>query len=638
MPVTEPPPVRKSDRPVTQRPGGAASLIGATVSGRYRIDSILGEGGMGTVYAAEHTLMRKRVAIKVLHPDMSRMPDMVARFEREAMAAGHIDHPNIAAATDFGQLADGSFFLVLELVVGENLRELIARGPLGVSRALHIGRQISGALSRAHALGVVHRDLKPDNVMLVTRGADMDFVKVLDFGIAKVPILEIGAQPPPSTTGEAPMSASPKVLTQVGMIYGTPEYMAPEQALGQAVDARADLYAVGVLLFEMLTAHRPFDHHNMATLLGMQVTAPVPAMAEVAPDVQVPTPIEAVVRRLLAKDPAQRFATADELMQALDEAGRVTLPTDIAMSVGSPGDPTAASTVDGASASLLLPPDSASSARRVAQLVALGVLAVVSVGALSAWLLSRPASSTALPVPTAPTSAPSSVAVAPSPPVSAAPSPAPAPPPEDPLAAVVAAADGSLAKGDTAAAIRAIAPLEEANASRADVHRILERAYAKTHDRAAALREADAWLAADPSATADFGLQADVGEIATHPNLSDTAIPLLGSRMGAPGVDILYDLAYASHQATSVARRARAALAQPDVRGHAGPAASLLLDLRDAATCDAKRALLPRARTDGDRRSLALLQPLGAGRGACMRGDPDLAATIAAVRQRAGMP
>src|SRR6516165_11924429 len=205
---------------------GAASLVGRVLSERYRIESVLGEGGMGAVYLAQHVLMRKRLAVKVLHPEMTRMPEMVARFEREAMAAAHIEHPNVAAATDFGKLEDGSFFLVLEYVEGTSLRDLIAKGPLGAERALHIAYQMASALARAHALGIVHRDLKPENVMLVERDGDPNFVKVLDFGIAKVPVGELASASPASAQGSAP-----QVLTQMGMVYGTPEYMAPEQAL-----------------------------------------------------------------------------------------------------------------------------------------------------------------------------------------------------------------------------------------------------------------------------------------------------------------------------------------------------------------------------------------------------------------------
>src|SRR5258708_3961734 len=214
------------DSPAPAPPAGATSLVGKVLSDRYRIESVLGEGGMGAVYLAEHVLMHKRLAVKVLHPEMTRMPEIVARFEREAMAAAHIEHPNVAAATDFGKLDDGAFFLVLESVEGTSLRDLIAKGPLGVERALHIAYQIGSALARAHSLGIVHRDLKPENVMLVEREGDQNFVKVLDFGIAKVPVGEFSSERPGSDAGP--------VLTQLGMVYGTPEYMAPEQALGQA--------------------------------------------------------------------------------------------------------------------------------------------------------------------------------------------------------------------------------------------------------------------------------------------------------------------------------------------------------------------------------------------------------------------
>ena len=209
--------------------------IGTLLAERYRIDALVGEGGMGAVYSAEHVLMRKRFAVKVLRRELTSVPEVVARFEREAMAAGNIEHPNVAAATDFGKLADGAVFLVLEFVSGHSLRDEIARGPFAVDRALHIARQIASALSAAHAQGIVHRDLKPENVMLVEKGGDPDFVKVLDFGIAKVPLGDV-----PSS---GPKQGNP--ITKAGMVFGTPEYMAPEQALGQTVDGRADLYALG---------------------------------------------------------------------------------------------------------------------------------------------------------------------------------------------------------------------------------------------------------------------------------------------------------------------------------------------------------------------------------------------------------
>ncbi|HMJ10465.1 MAG TPA: serine/threonine-protein kinase [Polyangiaceae bacterium] len=288
-------------------PSGDDPRVGSVLADRYRIDALLGEGGMGRVYAAEHVLMRKRLAVKVLHRELTTVPEVVQRFEREAMAAANIDHPNVAAATDFGKLADGAVFLVLEYVQGKNLRDEIAAGPLGVERALHITRQIASALASAHALEIVHRDLKPENVMLVEKSGDGDFAKVLDFGIARVPIGEV------SGTGR---SSSP--ITKVGMVFGTPEYMAPEQALGQPVDGRADLYALGVIAYEMVSGVRPFSSKSPVGILGQQLSKPPPPFAERAPGVLVSPSVEQVIMRLLAKDASDRYQTAVELVEALD--------------------------------------------------------------------------------------------------------------------------------------------------------------------------------------------------------------------------------------------------------------------------------------------------------------------------------
>jgi serine/threonine protein kinase len=158
--------------------------VGTTISGRYQVEKQLGEGGMGAVYLVQHTAMRKRFALKVLNSKTAQLPEMVARFEREAMAAAHVEHPNITVAVDFGKTDDGALYLVLEYLEGQRLRDAIA-GPLELRRALHIARQIASALERSHELGVIHRDLKPENIMLVSRQGDRDFVKVLDFGLAK---------------------------------------------------------------------------------------------------------------------------------------------------------------------------------------------------------------------------------------------------------------------------------------------------------------------------------------------------------------------------------------------------------------------------------------------------------------------
>jgi serine/threonine-protein kinase len=452
------------------------------------------------------------------------------------------------------------------------------------------------------------------------------------------------------------------------MVYGTPAYMAPEQALGQPVDGRADLYAVGVLLFEMLTGKRPFRHENMATLLGLQVTAPVPTMAEAAPDVRVPAAVEAVTRRLMAKDPAQRFATAEELEAALEKSIAVVLPADppavekllspvgvpdLALEHRAPGtlestkglpEAGAVTRVDTPARSDVAPvpmltPQPAAAPRVPRRHWLLGGGAVILLGFLASLAIPRsePAGVAVAPSAMGATepSAVASVSAAPPPPPSATPEPAP----EDTLAKPLASAEAALAKNEPSVALGIVGPLEAANPNRADVHRILERAYAMTHERVAALREAEAWLVNDPTAAADLSLQTDIGEIATHPTTSDAAILLLASRLGAPGVDILYDLAFASKQRPTVAGHAAAMLEKAEVRSHAGPAAAVLLDLRAATTCEARRALLPRVKSDGDRRALAILKPWTTNRkeAGCMRHDPDLANAIQAVSGRSGM-
>ncbi len=272
---------------------------GDIVGERYRIESLLGEGGMGSVYLAEHTHMHKRVALKVLHAEFSESPEIVARFEREAMAAAHVDNEHVAKATDFGHTRDGVCFLVLEYVDGRTLRDVLDEGALSPVRALHIARGVTQAIGAAHAKGVVHRDLKPENIMLVVRPKDAEFVKVLDFGIARGALF----------AGAAP-------LTQLGTVIGTPDYMSPEQALGNAVDARSDLYALGVILFEMLAGTRPFEGSGM-TVLRQHALEPAPPLP-VDSIAGLPSGLDAVVAKLLSKAPAERHQTAQALGTALE--------------------------------------------------------------------------------------------------------------------------------------------------------------------------------------------------------------------------------------------------------------------------------------------------------------------------------
>jgi serine/threonine-protein kinase len=284
--------------------------IGTVLADRYRLNRLLGRGGMGKVYAAEHVLMHKRLAVKVLHRDLTRVPEVVARFEREAMAAANIDHPNVAAATDFGKLPDGAVFLVLEYVQGRSLREAIDAGPMPATRALHIAHQIASTLAAAHQLDIVHRDLKPENVMLVEKGGDTDFVKVLDFGIAKVPFSEVS---------ERGSLRPGEKITKAGMVFGTPEYMAPEQALGQAVDGRADLYSLGIITFEMLAGVRPYISATQVGILGQQLSFPVPRVSDRAPDVSVPPQVEVLLQKLLQKEASERYASAEQVVEAIEQ-------------------------------------------------------------------------------------------------------------------------------------------------------------------------------------------------------------------------------------------------------------------------------------------------------------------------------
>src|SRR5580658_7424221 len=290
---------------------------GTIIAARDRVPAVFGVGGMGKVYAAEPVHKSKQVATKGRGPSTSSTPEVVARFEREAVAARKIAHPNVAAATDFGRLEDRSFFLVLEYVAGVDLRAVLRRGAVSPERAVHILRQITSAVGAAHAAGIVHRDLKPENVMLVDRDGDPDFVKVLDFGIAKIDA--IGMNDTASTSSASgPSSAQP--LTKMGAVFGTPDYMSPEQALGQTIDARSDLYSIGVMFYELLTGERPFKG-GAVTLMRKQVLEDPPALPPKTMD-SVGAEYDAVIQKLLKKSAQERYASAPELLQVLDELDR----------------------------------------------------------------------------------------------------------------------------------------------------------------------------------------------------------------------------------------------------------------------------------------------------------------------------
>ena len=274
-----------------------AELAGKEIAGRYRILTKLGEGGMGAVYRGEQISLRRAIAVKLLRPELSANPTLLRRFSAEAEAVAKLSHPNTVNVYDFGQDTDGSLFIAMEYIEGRSLRSVIAKeGPLAPARALAIAVQVAASLADAHAHNIVHRDLKPDNVMLQERGRQRDVVRVLDFGIAKL---------------RDDSRATQQAMTQAGDMLGTPQYMAPEQIKGDAVDGRCDVYALGCMIYEMITARLPFEASSIMAMLSKHLLeAPVPP-SQRRPDLAIAPAIDQLVLAAMAKDPAQRPATME---------------------------------------------------------------------------------------------------------------------------------------------------------------------------------------------------------------------------------------------------------------------------------------------------------------------------------------
>jgi serine/threonine-protein kinase len=302
-------------------------LIGSTLDGRYRILRVLGEGGMGIVYEAEHTLIERRVAVKVLREDFCQRSDVVERFRREAKSASRIGHPNIVDVLDFGETPTGASYFVMEMLQGEDLADVLARqGALSPERAVLIVYQCCHALSSAHDKGIVHRDLKPENIFLIEREGIPDFVKIVDFGVAKMSDLEFDME---RASGHAK-------LTRTGMIFGTPEYMSPEQATGLPPDHRVDIYALGITLYELLTGRVPFEGESFMSVLSKHASKQVPALRDVNPRVKISPQLEQAVFQALRKDRTQRFQQMREMALALQQTAempalpfRLSLPSPI---------------------------------------------------------------------------------------------------------------------------------------------------------------------------------------------------------------------------------------------------------------------------------------------------------------------
>jgi serine/threonine protein kinase len=281
------------------------------LDGQFKILKKIGMGGMGAVYKAAQPEMNRMVAVKILHTKLKDRKDLVSRFRREARAMSHLSHPNTVKVMMYGELEQGELYIVMEYLEGKNLHQTVRRGgALPIGRAIPVLMQVCGALQEAHELGIVHRDLKPENIFLTNSAGLTDYAKVLDFGLAKVT--------------ERELRPGSVMLTQEGMVFGTPEFMSPEQAQGKELDARSDIYSLATILYEALTGKLPFDARSSMEFVQLHVMqAPIP-LDERIPGKRFPAGLGSVIAKALEKQPEQRYATAAEFAAAL----RPYAPTD----------------------------------------------------------------------------------------------------------------------------------------------------------------------------------------------------------------------------------------------------------------------------------------------------------------------
>ena len=588
---------------------------------------------MGAVYQAEHTALKKTVAVKVLNQEMASHREAALRFEREAMVSARIVHPNVVSATDSGRLPDGSLYLVLEYVSGRSLRELIdAERRLPPQRALAIGAQIADALAAAHRADIVHRDLKPSNVMLLREENNTETVKVLDFGLARI------AGQGQSSPGEP--------LTRTGSVFGTPEYMSPEQARGEVVDHRADLYALGVILYELLSGRQPFMAPELVAILIKHIQEPPPAL----PD-DVPEAIASYVMSLLDKDPKRRPDDARQVAKALRRLSPASAyfstapprPDSTALDGGgarkgavktllelgwaikriewrelareskgwferiSGSLSRARSSLSGRGAVDTTGPTVAprSSARlgwlgqhrRMAIAAVVGFLVTIALG-LGFGMWSRE------PVP----AAVSERARAGEP--AALGQIAALPPPDRGTKAAIALATGYFGSGQY---LQGIEAFEDA-------------------------------LDLDPSVANKPELLRGVRLAAEAPATRVRALEFAAKRLGKPGADLLFDVWVSTPGKTPATRAAREWLDDNGVRDGASRALQLALEIRETKTCSGIAELLPRMLEDGDDRSLNTLKRLQTNSGCgflgfedcypCLRQGTALDDAIAAVAKR----
>src|SRR5260221_33124 len=293
---------------LSKNSSGPDPLIGRVINDRFKISALIARGGMGKVYRAEQATLARICAVKVLNPNYAgeHDPEFHRRFFLEASLTSKLTHPNTVTIFDYGRTDDDIYYMAMEYLEGHTLHRAIrTAGHFPEERVAHVARQICRALREAHSLGVIHRDLKPANIFLVEHGDETDVVKVLDFGLVK--------NVSPDAKGEE--------LTQTGLFMGSPKYMAPEQIRGDRVDARTDIYSLGVIMYEMLTGKVPFDRPNSVNILMAHVNEEAPPMRQMNPNIQVSPIIEDTVARCMAKDPNQRYRSMDEVLASLKRIG-----------------------------------------------------------------------------------------------------------------------------------------------------------------------------------------------------------------------------------------------------------------------------------------------------------------------------
>ncbi len=356
-----------------------ADLVGSIVAERYHIISKLGEGGMGQVYLAEHVKMGRKSALKVLHPSLMKDISAISRFNREAANASRISHPNVASIYDFGETPDGMVYLAMEYVEGQSLTAISAQlggGTMPMARAAEIVRQAADALGAAHDMGIVHRDLKPDNIMVARTRDGGDLVKVVDFGIAKA----------------AGAGGDDQKVTRTGHVIGTPEYMSPEQLAGDTLDGRSDIYALGLVAFNLLTGTLPFPSDSQQEAMIMRLTEKPLTLAAARPDIVWPADLQSVMDKALERDASARYKTAPELGRELARAiGR--MPSGVTGRFATPI----------ATAPAPVPPTRIAPAtkRKAPMLIGVGAIVVIAGGGLLAMKMSgakaQPAADTTSP-------------------------------------------------------------------------------------------------------------------------------------------------------------------------------------------------------------------------------------------------